>query len=114
MSPHDLFAKLAGLPWRFKILALAVVVVLAELLLRRYAPKSRVYRGWTATFEAIGAAWTAVLLALVYALSVGPVGLVQRLFGKDPLDRRLLPEPSFWRAHQANPLGPEQAARHQF
>jgi len=114
LSPHDVLARLAGLPWRLKILALAVVVVLAELLLRRYAPKSRVYRGWTALFDAIGAAWTAVLLAVVYALSVGPVGLVQRLVGKDPLDRRLLPERSFWRTHQPNPLGPEQAARHQF
>ena len=114
MSPHVLLARLAGLPWRLKILGLAVVVVMAELLLRRFAPKSRLYRGWTALFEAIGAAWTAVLLAVVYALSVGPVGLAQRLFGKDPLDRRLRPEPSFWRVHQPNPLGPEQAARHQF
>ncbi len=114
MSPHDLLARLAGLPWRFKILALAAVVVLTELVLRRYGRTSRLYRGWTTFFEAIGAAWTAVLLALVYVLSVGPVGLVQRLFGKDPLDRRLLPEPSFWRAHQPNPLGPERAAHHQF
>ena len=37
-----------------------------------------------------------------------------RLFGKDPLDRSLAPEPSFWRAHEPNPLGPERAARHQF
>ncbi len=114
MSPHDLIAWSAGLPWRYKLLALATLVVLAELLLRRFAPKSRVYRRWTAFFEAIGAAWTAVLLALVYVLSVGPVGLAQRLFGKDPLDRGLAAEPSFWRSHQPNPLGPEQAARHQF
>jgi len=47
-------------------------------------------------------------------LSVGPIGLVMRLVGHDPLDRTLAPEPSFWRAHQPNPLGVEQAARHQF
>ena len=34
--------------------------------------------------------------------------------GHDPLDRRLAPEPTFWRAHEPNPLGPERAARHQF
>ena len=106
--------RAAGLPWRFRLLAFAVVVVLLELALRRFAPKSRLYRGWTAFFAAIGAAWTAVLLAVVYALSVGPVGLAQRLFGKDPLDRALAAEPSFWRTHEPNPLGPERAARHQF
>jgi hypothetical protein len=37
-----------------------------------------------------------------------------RLFGKDPLDRSLRPEPSFWRPHEPNPLGPSAAARHQF
>ena len=79
------------------------------------SPRSpRAYGGWTAVFEAIGAVWTAVLLAVVYVLSVGPIGLVMRLFGQDPLDRRLAPEPSFWRAHEPNPLGPERAARHQF
>lgn len=55
-----------------------------------------------------------MLLSLVYTLSVGPIGLLIRLFGKDPLDRDLAPEPSFWRAHEPNPLGPERAARHQF
>jgi hypothetical protein len=39
---------------------------------------------------------------------------VSRLFGKDLHDRGLAPEPSFWRAHEPNPLGPERAARHQF
>jgi hypothetical protein len=53
-------------------------------------------------------------LSFVYLLSVGPVGLGMRLFGKDPLDRALTAEPSFWRAHEPNPLGPERAARHQF
>jgi len=71
-------------------------------------------RYWTAFFQGIGKVWTAVILALVYFLSVGPVGLVMRLVGHDPLDRRLAPEPSFWRAHEPNPLGAERAARHQF
>jgi hypothetical protein len=99
---------------RYKLLALAGVVVLVELALRRFAPKTRVYAGWKAGFEAIGSAWTAVLLGVVYVFSVGPIGLVMRLVGSDPLDRRLAPEASFWRAHEPNPLGPERAARHQF
>jgi hypothetical protein len=114
LSLQDAVGWFMDLPLRFKVLAFASVVVLVELAFRRFAPKSDAYRRWTAFFQGIGKVWTAVLLALVYVLSVGPVGLVMRLVGHDPLDRRLTPEPSFWRAHEPNPLGPERAARHQF
>jgi hypothetical protein len=114
LSPQVIAAWVAGLPWRYKLLAVASAVVLVELGLRRFAPSSRFYAGWKATFEAIGSVWTAVLLAVVYVFSVGPIGLVMRLVGNDPLDRRLAREPSFWRAHEPNPLGIERAARHQF
>jgi hypothetical protein len=114
LSPSDAFAWFAGLPLRYKLLALASLVVVTELALRRLAPKSAFYRRWTKAFESIGAVWTAVLLAVIYVVSVGPIGLAMRLVGHDPLDRRLVPEPSFWRAHEPNPLGPERAARHQF
>ena len=114
MSLPGALAWFAALPWRWKLVALAALVVLVEVGFRRYAPRSRAYAGWTAFFEGIGKVWTALLLAIIYVLSVGPVGLVMRLFGQDPLDRRLAPEPSFWRAHEPNPLGPERAARHQF
>jgi len=88
--------------------------MVTELLFRRIAPGSHAYAVWTRFFQGIGKLWTAVILALIYLLSVGPVSLAFRLLGKDPLDRGLLPEPSFWRGHEPNPLGPEAAARHQF
>jgi hypothetical protein len=114
LSLPGALAWFAALPWRWKLVALAALVVLVEVGFRRFAPRSRAYAGWTAFFEGIGKVWTALLLAIIYVLSVGPVGLVMRLLGHDPLDRRLAPEPSFWRAHEPNPLGPERAARHQF
>ncbi len=114
MSLDVFLAWLAGLSWRFKLLVFAATIVLIELALRHLAPRSRIYRGWTAFFQGLGVVWTAVILALVYVLSVGPIGLALRARGKDLLDRRLDPEPSFWRAHEPNPLGPERAARHQF
>jgi hypothetical protein len=114
LSPEEAVGRIAGLPLRWKVLAAASVVVLIELAFRRLAPRSRAYARWTAFFQGIGQVWTAVLLAIVYVFSVGPIGLVMRLVGHDPLDRRLLPEPSFWRTHEPNPLGPERAARHQF
>ncbi|HEY3121745.1 MAG TPA: hypothetical protein VGL15_14055 [Vicinamibacteria bacterium] len=110
-----LAAKLAAMPLHNKVLfALACTVLVIELLFRRFAPRSRAYARWTTAFQAIGKVWTAVLLAVVYFVSVAFVSVMMKLLGKDPLDRKLDPEPSFWRPHEANPLGPEAAARHQF
>jgi len=114
LSVQEALTWFADLSLRWKILAFATTVVLIELAFRYLAPSSRAYAGWTRFFQGIGAVWTAVILAIVYVVSVGPVGLVMRLAGRDPLDRRLAPEPTFWRAHEPNPLGPEKAARHQF
>ena len=108
-------AKLAALPLHSRILlGLATTVFLTELALRRFAPKSAFYRNWTRAFLAVGHFWTAILLALVYFLGVSIVSLLMKVFSPDPLDRGLDPEPTFWRAHEPNPLGPEAAARHQF
>ena len=114
MSAQDALTWFVDLSLRWKVLAFATTVVLIELAFRYLAPKSRAYARWTRFFQGIGMVWTAVLLALVYVVSVGPIGVVMRLAGRDPLDRRLAPEPTFWRAHEPNPLGPEKAARHQF
>jgi hypothetical protein len=96
------------------LLVFATSVVLIELAFRRLAPRSAAYKRWTAFFEGIGAVWSAVILGLIYFFSVSLTSLGLKLAGKDPLDRSLRPEPSFWRAHEANPLGPRAAARHQF
>jgi hypothetical protein len=97
-----------------KVLTAASLILLTELGFRRFAPRSRAYGAWTAFFQKIGSFWTAVILALVYVLSVGPVSLVLRLRGRDLLDRSLEAEASFWRRHEPNPLGLEAAVRHQF
>jgi hypothetical protein len=96
------------------LLVLATAVLVVELAFRQFAPKSLAYKKWTHVFETIGTFWTAILLALVYFLSVSFVALFMKLFGKDPLDRRLDAEASFWRAHEPNPLGAQAAVRHQF
>ena len=114
MSLADGYHWVAGLSLRYKVLAVATTVVLVELAFRRLAPNSRAYARWTGFFQGIGSVWTAVILSIVYLVSIGPIGIGMRLLGKDPLDRALAPEPSYWRAHEPNPLGPERAARHQF
>ena len=106
---------LAALPLHTKVLlGIATTVLVVELLFRRFAPKSAAYRGWTAGVEKVGMVWTAVLLSLVYFTTVAVIGLVMRALGKDPLDRTLADEPTFWRKHDPNPLGPAKAVRHQF
>jgi hypothetical protein len=97
-----------------KLLSLAALILLTELVFRRFAPRSRAYARWSAFFRALGEVWTAVILSLVYVLSVGPVSLVMWLLGKDLLDRSLGKERSGWRRHEPNPLGPLAAVRHQF
>jgi hypothetical protein len=114
LSVHEILVRIEDWPLRGKLIAVATLVLLVELAFRRFAPKSRAYRRWTAAFVAIGSVWTAVLLGIIYFVSVGPTHLAMRLLGRDTLDRRILPEPSFWRLHEPNPLGPEAAARHQF
>ena len=118
LNPSDalssLLNSLSSLSWRGRLLLFAACMVGVELLFRRMAPRSRAYAAWTRGIEAIGAVWTGVLLAMVYFVSVSLVSLGLRLSGKDPLDRALRPEPSFWRRHEPNPLGPAAAARHQF
>jgi hypothetical protein len=114
--PARLAAWAARLPTHTKVLlALATTVFVVELALRRFAPRSLLYARWTAFFHRVGAVWTAVILSIVYFVSVAGVSLFARVVGRrDPLDRSLEPEPSFWRAHQPNPLGARAAARHQF
>jgi hypothetical protein len=96
------------------LLSVAVLVFLAELAFRRFAPRSRAYASWTRGFQAVGRFWTGAILSLVYFISVAGVSLGMRLMRRDLLDRRLDREPSWWRRHEPNPLGPQAAARHQF
>ena len=115
----DVFASLAALwdrlPLLFKILfTFAVTVTVIDQVLKRVAPGSKAYAAFKHGLESVGAFWTAIILSLVYFLSVSMVNVFFRVRGMDPLDRQLTPEPSFWRPHDPNPLGPLPAARHQF
>jgi hypothetical protein len=113
--PARVAAWAAGLPPHTKVLlGLATTVMVVELLLRRFARGTRLYARWTRAFEAVGHFWTAIILSMVYFVSVAMVSLGVRLMGKDPLDRGLEREETYWRPHDPNPLGPQAAARHQF
>jgi len=108
-------AWIAQLPVHTKVLlTFATSVLLIELAFRRFGPRSKAYARWTRGVEAVGVVWTAVLLSIVYLVSVGPVSLFMRLAGRDLLDRSRGSDATFWKSHEPNPLGPLAAARHQF
>ena len=105
----------AALPtYKQVLLAVATTMFVVELILRRFARGTPLYRKWTAFFDGIGAFWSAIILSLVYFVSVAGIWVFVKLLGKDLLDRRLDKELSFWRVHEPNPLGPMAASRHQF
>ena len=119
MSVHDVLARLVhwfgSLPtYKQALLLVATTMFVVELILRRFARGTLLYKKWTAFFEGIGAFWSAIILSLVYFVSVAGIFVFMKLLGKDLLDRRLDKEPSFWRVHEPNPLGPMAASRHQF
>ena len=66
-----------------------------------------VHRFWMGMAEALGWFNTRLLLSLVYFLMMTPIGIVMRMVGRDPLNRRLNDRPSYWlkTTHRANPRG---------
>ena len=69
-------------PWIvFGILALLAVAVPNAL--------GPVYRGWMKVGNVLGWINTRIILGLVFFVIVFPVGLLRRLFGSDPMRRKL-------------------------
>ncbi len=66
-----------------------------------------VQRLWMAGAHALGLFNTRILMGLVYFLMITPMGVIMRLGGRDPLDRRLKDRPSYWikRKQQPDPKG---------
>ncbi len=65
-----------------------------------------VYRVSLIVGRALGWFNSQVLLTLTYYLLVTPIGLALRLFGHDPLERRLQPtRPSYWQTRALPPEG---------
>ena len=78
--------------------ALAAIGV-ALALVGTVAPKilKPLYYGWMSLALTLGFVMTRVLLTIFFFLVLTPVGLVMKLLGRDPLERKLDPEgASYW------------------
>lgn len=77
-------------PW-----AVAVPLVLAALVAPRAL--SGVYRIWMRVGHVLGAVNTRIVLGILFFLVFTPAGIVMRLFGRDPLNRRFDPAAASYR-----------------
>jgi hypothetical protein len=94
-------AIFAGLPLlrRHVILGWPWLIAAALWVLALIAPAvlSYLHRGWTRLGEALGWLNTRVILSLLYIIVVVPIGVVMRLFGRDPMKRKYEPSVDSYR-----------------
>jgi len=96
------FAVLAGISWwRDHLLVsqifsgVAVVLILAGLVIPgKLGP---VHRGWMGFAHMISKVTTPIFLAIVFFVVIAPIGLLMRVFGRNPL-RHEPEEGSLWLA----------------
>ena len=87
------FAALTGLfAWRgHAVPAMVTAALSAGLLLAGIAIPGRldpVYRGWMAFALLLSRITTPVFMGIVYFMVISPIGLLMRLFGRNPLAPR--------------------------
>lgn len=78
-------------------LSLGVLLVLAGLVF----PRALVWpnKAWMALAEALSFISTRVILAFVFFVIVSPIGVVKRMFGWDPLNRRAAGSETYWKPY---------------
>lgn len=101
-----------GVTWRLVVgatlVALGTVIFLWSLVSPRTLPP--VYRGWMSFGQGIGTIVSTILLSVLYFVVFTIVGLLMRVSGTDPLERRIARGPgTYWRKH-APPSAPADYA----
>jgi polyferredoxin len=80
---------------------ITIVVGPALILLGLVLPQALVLpnKAWMALAEALAFVSTRIILAFVFFGIVTPIGVVKRLFGWDPLNRRAAKRDSYWKPY---------------
>lgn len=91
-------------------------VVLVILPLVAFAPTllRPVFKLWLKIAHAIGWFNTQVLLTIVFILVFIPTGLLMRLFRKDPMNRKMLAEETYWEPYELEGLKDRNRYERQF
>jgi len=95
------FGLLAGVgAWRghtiLPVFFAGLAVTLGGLALLAPGLLAPVEKAWMRAAHILGWFNTRLLLSVVYFLVMTPTGIIMRLVGRDPLDRRLMDRPSYW------------------
>lgn len=61
----------------------------------------KLYALWMRFAHLLAVVNTTILLTIIYIVIIGPVGLVMRIVGKDPLDRKWRADGSYWRMRES-------------
>jgi len=86
-----------------------LLLLLTGLLLPALARRFHLF--WMRLAAALGYVNSRVLLTLMYYLVMTPYGIVSRLAGRDPLDRRRAPRDSYWTERKRTRQPPERFER---
>ncbi len=87
------------------LLAIALYLLIAGLFLHPLLKP--IYKGWTWIAHKIGWFNTRLLLGLIFYLVLAPTGLMMRIFGKDPLPKRVkAKDGSYWLVYD-RPFNPD-------
>jgi len=97
--------------YRGKFTSVAYVILLLGgllMLLGLVMPRALIYpnKAWMKLAEVLSFVMTPIILGIVFFLIVTPIGVVKRLFGWDPLNRRAGRRPTYWTPYsdrQADP-----------
>ena len=92
----------AHVTWRLvlgaTLVAIGTVIFLWSLVSPRTLPP--VYRGWMSFGQRIGTIVSSILLSVLYFVVFTIVGLLMRVFGTDPLERKIVRgSGTYWRKH---------------
>ncbi|MGC8603964.1 MAG: SxtJ family membrane protein [Desulfomonilaceae bacterium] len=73
------------------------------LFIARFVPHlfKKIYSVWVSFSVIIGYFVSRVLLTVIFLLVIAPTGVLMRIFGKDPMDRKLDPKgTSYWQKRE--------------
>lgn len=87
-------------PWLLLIFAAGSIIFLTSLISLKLT--RMIYLGLVLATMPIGWAVSLLVMAMFYFLLLTPLGLVFRLFGRDPLDRKFKSKrESYWQRHRS-------------
>jgi hypothetical protein len=112
-------AIFAGFAWRHYPSILSYVLMgLVSIILPiiAFSPSilRPIFKLWLKVAHAIGWFNTQLLLSIVFILIFIPTGLVMRLFRKDPMQRKMLAEGTYWEPYELEGLKDKSRYERQF